>query len=177
MRTKTQNNRCPLWNSNQLGSLKEQQTCQHKQISGETILDSPDSSLVILRHCMFVFYIKIASLVQNLLQFCWIGGFCLFGELHRKGFAIAGPTSSIFLINIFTGCAQNPRHATTPIGQIHPFSKIAVTFKPMMIFSYPLRLRMPYTYTSSSILWLGAPFQTIRAWRRRKHRFPNVLLT
>ena len=60
----------------------------------------------------------------------------------------------------FADCAQTIFDAIPQIGIIHIFSKIAVTFKPMMQFWYLLRLRMPLTCEKLSILWLNAPFLT-----------------
>ena len=42
----------------------------------------------------------------------------------------------------FAGCAQTVPNATQPTGKIHPFSKIAVTFEPVMQFRYPSGLKM-----------------------------------
>ena len=40
--------------------------------------------------------------------------------------------------------AQTLPNATRPIGKIHPFSKMAVTFEPLMGFGCPLGFRMFY---------------------------------
>ena len=48
--------------------------------------------------------------------------------------------------------AQTLPDANPPIGEIHPFSNIAVVFEPMIQFVYPLRFRMPYTCETISIL-------------------------
>ena len=39
----------------------------------------------------------------------------------------------------FSGCAQTLPDATPPIGKIQPFSKMAITLKPIMQFLCPLR--------------------------------------
>ena len=36
---------------------------------------------------------------------------------------------------------QTPTEATPPVGKIHPFSKIAVTFEPVQRFICPSRFR------------------------------------
>ena len=44
-----------------------------------------------------------------------------------------------------TGCRHRPFTAEAPpIGKIHPFSKMAVTFEPVMQFGCPLRLRISF---------------------------------
>ena len=48
--------------------------------------------------------------------------------------------------------------ATPPTGKIHPSSKMAVTFEPMMQFRFPFRFRI-----SISILWLEALYVTVKA--------------
>ena len=60
-----------------------------------------------------------------------------------------------------------------PMGKIHPFSKIAVTFEPVMQFGCPLGLIISWKIVTWSILWLKAPSATVRAWRRRKDIFTN----
>jgi hypothetical protein len=37
---------------------------------------------------------------------------------------------------------QTLPHATPPVGKIHPFSKIAVTFEPIQQFKCPPRFRI-----------------------------------
>ena len=38
---------------------------------------------------------------------------------------------------------QNLSDATPPIGNIHPFSQMTVTFEEMIEFEYPVRFKMP----------------------------------
>ena len=45
----------------------------------------------------------------------------------------------------FAGCAQTLPDANQPIGKIHLFSKIAITFKSIMQFLCPLKFRMALT--------------------------------
>ena len=59
---------------------------------------------------------------------------------------------------------------TPLIGEINSFSKIAVTFEPMMQFWYSLRLRMPY-FVKHSLFMTQITISTILAWRRRKARW------
>ena len=61
-------------------------------------------------HVLFkgILYLKgyqIASLVKELQQFCWMDGFCLLAELHRKGSAINRPTPSSFNLWIWNKAA------------------------------------------------------------------------
>ena len=69
--------------------------------------------------------------------------------------------------------AQHLPDEAPPIGKIHPFSKMAVTFEPVMRFGCPSRFRISSQIVTWSLLWLKAPFATVRAWRRRKDIFPN----
>ena len=59
-------------------------------------------------------------------------------------FFVNGENQGTFLLCIkkLDGVNQLIPDATPPIGKIHPFSKKAVTFEPIMQFSYPLRFRM-----------------------------------
>ena len=41
----------------------------------------------------------------------------------------------------FGGSAHAPLNATPPIGKIHPFSKMAVTFKPMIAIFYVFKIK------------------------------------
>ena len=45
--------------------------------------------------------IQIASLVQELRRFCWMGGFCLLVELHRQRSAPAACTAGLPYLHIF----------------------------------------------------------------------------
>ena len=47
-----------------------------------------------------------------------------------------------------------------PIGKIHPFSKIPVTFKPVMQFGCHSRFRISLKIVKWSILWQKAPSST-----------------
>ena len=71
------------------------------------------------------------------------------------------------------GCRRRPFTAEAPpIGKIHPFSKIAVTFEPVMRFGCFLRFRISLKIVTQ-FLWLKAPSSTIRTWRRREDIFTN----
>ena len=43
----------------------------------------------------------------------------------------------------FAGCVKTLSDATAPIGKIHQFSKIAVTFEPIKLFLYSMGFRTP----------------------------------
>ena len=89
--------------------------------------------------------------------------------------------TNIYLLKLYiyilhtccTGCKRRPNtNATPPIGKIHPFSKIAITFEPVMQFRCPSRFGIK-TIVKLSILWLKAPSSTISAWRRHTDIFTN----
>ena len=59
--------------------------------------------------------------------------------------------------------------ATPPVGKIHQFSKIAVTFEPIQPFTCTSRFRISKKkMLINLVLWLEAPFLTVWAWQRRK---------
>ena len=62
-------------------------TSRHRH--SQRVRDSPVSYKIDFLHLLttlkFLEDIKIASLVQKLLQFCFVGGYNLLVELHRKG--------------------------------------------------------------------------------------------
>ena len=43
---------------------------------------------------------RIASLVQHIWQFCWMGGFCLFVELHQEGPVPATWAAGLFYVKM-----------------------------------------------------------------------------
>ena len=67
--------------------------------------------------------------------------------------------------------AQTLSDATPPIGNIHLFSKIAITLELVMRFWCPLIFRIVKKCLTWSILWLKAPYPTNWPWRRRKDIF------
>ena len=60
-------------------------------------------------------------------------------------------------------CAVRSIQCAGKVSKIRPFSKIFVTFKPMMQYWYSLRFKIPKNSAKESILWLEPPF-----WHRRK---------
>ena len=47
----------------------------------------------------------------------------------------------LLLKRMHTDCAQTLSDATPPVGKVHPFSKMAITFTPILKFLCPLRFR------------------------------------
>ena len=63
--------------------------------------------------------------------------------------SLGGLTKMAVKLNLLIKCVTNLRFeaqtlldATPPIGKIHTFSNIAVTFEPVMRFERPSRLRL-----------------------------------
>ena len=67
---------------------------------------------------------------------------CHLSFCHQIWFVDIRVTSQVVLYQLQSEAPTLP-NATPQKGKIQPFSKIAVTFAPMMQFLYPLRLRMP----------------------------------
>ena len=67
--------------------------------------------------------------------------------------------------------AQTLPDAAPPISKTQPFSKMAVTFEPIMQCWCPSIFRISNNFLTQSILWLEAPSPTILAWRHRKDIF------
>ena len=67
--------------------------------------------------------------------------------------------------------AQTLANEAPPISKIDPFSKIAVTYEPVMGFGCPSRISLKNG--TQSIFRLKAPSATVRAWQHCKDIFTN----